>query len=378
MQSIQVTPANPNLTVGQTQQFTATGTYSDGSTKSLTSSANWLSSNTSVATISTSGLATAVAAGTSTITATFGTVSGTTTLTVPTATLVSIAVTPPTASVAPPNGTQQFTATGTYSDNSTKDLTATATWSTSNAAVATVTGGLATGLAPGTATITAALSGITGSATLTVTNPIVSIVVTPANPSIPVAITLQFTATAKFFDNTTADITSTATWTSSNPSVATVSDQIPTKGQARSIAPGTTTIQASSGGVNGSTTLTVTNATLVSIDIAPQNASLSLGNQLQYTATGHYSDSTTQDITNTVTWSSSAPLVANIVSSGLATGVGVGSTTIGAAKDGKSSSTNLTVNAANLVSIAITPSPLTLAPGNQPIFDRDRHLRQRE
>ena len=136
--------------------------------------------------------------------------------------------------------------------------------------MAKVTAGLATGLAPGIATITAALSGITGSATLTVTNPIVSIVVTPANPSIPVAITLQFTATAKYFDNTTADITSTATWTSSNPSVATVSDQMPTKGQARSIAPGTTTIQASSGGVNGSTTLTVTNATLVSIDIAPK------------------------------------------------------------------------------------------------------------
>jgi uncharacterized protein YjdB len=111
-------------TVNATQQFTATGTYSDSSTADLTSTATWSSSDTSLATISSSGLATGVAVGSATITATSGSVSGTAALTVdasrPTGpTLSSIAVTPSNPSVAV-NATQQFTATGTYSDSSIK------------------------------------------------------------------------------------------------------------------------------------------------------------------------------------------------------------------------------------------------------------------
>src|SRR5262249_23018155 len=80
--SIGVTPANPTVPVGGTQQFTATGTYSDSSTQNLTSQVTWASSNTAAATISSTGLATAVAAGTTTISATLGAVSGSTGLTV--------------------------------------------------------------------------------------------------------------------------------------------------------------------------------------------------------------------------------------------------------------------------------------------------------
>jgi len=64
-----------------TQQFTATGTYSDSTTGNVTSSVTWSSSNTAVATISNAGLATSIAAGSTTITATSGSISGSTTLT---------------------------------------------------------------------------------------------------------------------------------------------------------------------------------------------------------------------------------------------------------------------------------------------------------
>ena len=85
------------------------------------------------------------------------------------AALVSIAVTPADPSISV-GGTQQLTATGTYSNNSTKDLSSTAAWTTSPAGIASVsTSGLATGLAAGSTTVTAALSGVTGSTTLTVT-----------------------------------------------------------------------------------------------------------------------------------------------------------------------------------------------------------------
>ena len=80
--SIAVTPANPTIQTGATQQFTATGTYSDNSTQNITSQVTWVSSNTSVATINSAGLATGVSPGVPTISATQGAVTGSTTLNV--------------------------------------------------------------------------------------------------------------------------------------------------------------------------------------------------------------------------------------------------------------------------------------------------------
>ena len=80
--SISVTPANPTISGGASQQFTATGKYSDGSTQNLTASVGWSSLDQSVATITAVGLATAVGEGTSTIEAASSSISGSTTLTV--------------------------------------------------------------------------------------------------------------------------------------------------------------------------------------------------------------------------------------------------------------------------------------------------------
>jgi Domain of unknown function (DUF4082)/Domain of unknown function (DUF1929)/Bacterial Ig-like domain (group 2) len=82
LSSIAVTPSNPTVTVGGTQQFTATGTYSDASTQNLTSQVTWNSSNTGAATVTAGGLATAGATGTTTISAALGSVTGSTSLTV--------------------------------------------------------------------------------------------------------------------------------------------------------------------------------------------------------------------------------------------------------------------------------------------------------
>lgn len=86
LMSIAVTPANSSIAKETTQQFTATGIYSDGTALDLTAQVVWSASDTSVTTISTSGLAASVAAGSATITAVFGSISGTTSLTVTSAT----------------------------------------------------------------------------------------------------------------------------------------------------------------------------------------------------------------------------------------------------------------------------------------------------
>jgi hypothetical protein len=167
--SIAVTPVNPTNLVGATQQFTATGTYSDGSKQNLTSQAAWISSKIAVATINASGLATGVSAGSTTISAALAGVTNSATLTVtaPPA-LTSITVTP--ANPAILVGTSQpFTAAGTYSDGSTQNVTSQVTWSSSKTAVATISAsGLATAVTVGSTSILAILGGFTGSTLLTV------------------------------------------------------------------------------------------------------------------------------------------------------------------------------------------------------------------
>ena len=177
--SIAVTPANPTIVAGGTRQFTATGTYLDGSTQNVTSQAAWSSSKTTVATVSASGLATAVLAGSTTISATLAGVTGSTTLTVQTPlTLSSIVVTPANPTIVA-GGTQVFTATGTYSDGSTQNVTSQATWASSKSSVATVsTTGVATAVSAGNTAISATLAGVTGSSTLVVQAPPIAITTT--------------------------------------------------------------------------------------------------------------------------------------------------------------------------------------------------------
>jgi len=70
LSSIEITPASPaNLTVGLTEQFTATAIYSDGTTADISAKVTWVSSAPNVATISSSGLATGIGEGSTDITA---------------------------------------------------------------------------------------------------------------------------------------------------------------------------------------------------------------------------------------------------------------------------------------------------------------------
>jgi trimeric autotransporter adhesin len=358
--SIAVTPAAPSVAAGYTQQFTATGTYSNGTKQSLTSTATWTSSATTITTVSSGGLATSLVQGTTTITATSGAIQGSATLTVTAPVLASIAVSPSTAPVAA-GYTQQFTATGTYSNGTTQNLTSAATWTSSATAIATVrSGGLATCIAKGTATITAASGTIHGSATLTVTAAILtSIAVTPASPSEPAGEKQQFTATGTYSNGTTGNLTSAATWTSSAATIATVTSG----GLATSVAPGTTTIAATSGAITGSATLTVTPAVLTSISVTPAAPSVAAGHTQQFTATGTYSNGTKLTLTSTATWTSSATSIATVSGGGLATGVAPGTTTITATLGTISGSATLTVTAAVLTAISVAPGTASVATG---------------
>lgn len=350
--SIAISPAASSIAVHTSQQFTATGTYSDGSSADLTSLVTWASSSTGVATIDASGLASALNTGSTNISASLGGVSQSTSLTITAPTIVSIAVTPVGLTLGI-GINQQFVATATYSDGSSADLTSAVTWGTSASSVATINGsGLTTTVAAGQTTITARLGGFSDSTTLTVVAAhLVSIAVNPAVQTIAAGTTLQFTAIGSFDDGST-QLLQSVTWSAAPTSVASVD----ATGMVSGVGTGTATITATSGSVSGTASLTVSGATLVSIAVTPINSSMAVGTTKQFTATGTYSDSSTQDVTASVIWTSSTPAAAAINAQGLASSIATGTTTITASFGSITGSTGLTVSTAHLVSIAITPA----------------------
>jgi Bacterial Ig-like domain (group 2) len=213
-----ILPDNPGLAVGETRQFKAHPT--NGKERSMTH--KWESSNSKVLSISATGLARGVSEGAVTISVSSGDAKGTLDLEVTPAQLKSIDVSPTNKSLAAGNS-QQFTATGTYSDDSTNTLK-NVTWTSSATAVAAIdSSGSAKGLTVGSSTITATSGRLTGDTTLTVSPPQVeSIAVSSKRPWVGAGQTRRFTATATLSDGKTKDVTQHATWRSTDSSVATI------------------------------------------------------------------------------------------------------------------------------------------------------------
>ena len=253
--SIAIAPLNPSINIAATQQFVVTGTFSDNTTANVTANSTFVSGTPAVATISPTGLALGVTAGQSLITATSGGATASTTLTVKSATLLSLSVAPQ-APVLQIGATRQLAVMAAYSDGSSIDVTAASTFvSATPASVKVGSTGIITGVAAGSSVITASFGGKNASTTATVNAAtLTSIAVTPATATVGIAGVQQFVATATYSDNSTAIITNSVTWTSGNVAIATV---LPT-GAATGVSAGVTTITATSGLKSGFATLTVT------------------------------------------------------------------------------------------------------------------------
>lgn len=345
--SITIVAASPAIETSRTiangtsTTLTVIGNFSGLFTRDITDQATWASDNTSFAafnftTAPNKNRVTGVGPGSAHLTATVGNVtSAPYTLTVSSATVSSIAVTPAGPTVAA-GLSQQFTATGTFSDTSTQDITFDSTWTAtliSSPIAASVSNdpaskGLAKGLAVGTATINATfpLNGTSGSTVLTVTPAVLqSIAVTPVNSTIAGSSkTVNFTATGTLSDGTTKDVTSSAAWTSSATSVATIT----TGGVATTVATGTTTISAAIGSISGNTNLTVTALALSTLKIAPLTLTLNIGASNNFVVTATFADGSTQDVTASSSLISSNTAIATVSSAGVVTGVSAGTVTI--------------------------------------------------
>src|SRR3989454_688386 len=214
------------------------------------------------------------------------------------------------------------------------------TWTSSAPSVATVSAnGLVSGVAAGSATITATSEGKSGTAAITVTSvPVASVVVSPASASMQVGQTVQLTATT--LDANGNVLTGRAiAWTTNAAAVATGD----ATGLVSGVAPGAATITATSEGKSGTAAITGTSVPVASVVGSPASGGMEEGQTLQLTATPL--DANGNPFSGrTVTWVSSAPSLAGVSGSGLVvTGIGSGPATITATSDGTSGTSAVTV-----------------------------------
>jgi uncharacterized protein YjdB len=360
---ISVAPTTQSVAIGQTAQFTATGTYghrnSASTTEDISSQVTWTSSEPSVATVSATGLAQGVSAGTTTISASMngftGNIVATASLTVTGGGtgvgsiigITSLTVIPGSQTVAMPGQTSQFIAIGTTSTGATIDLTDQAAWSSASVQIASVLAstGLATAVGAGSDTITALYtnpgggSTIAGTATFAVTGgtteEYTAVQIIPGSQSVSASgQTGQFVALGTLGSTgVEEDVTDSPqiTWSSSIPSIASITSGLTSgDGVVAGLSAGTSTITAELKNADGSVvsstatvtvTLTPAPEPLLSLTIIP--GSITVGNLQdtgQFLAIGTYSSTpTVRDLTNSVTWTSSSPSVFPVNTNGTGT-----------------------------------------------------------
>ena len=346
--NVALAPSAPSITVGQTTTLVPTLTDANGNT--LTGRVvTWSSSATGVATVSTSGVVTGVAAGTATITATSEGKTGTATVTVTPVPVATVTVAPTTLSLVVP---QTGTLTATLKDANGNVLTGrTVTWTSGTPGVATVSSsGVVTAVGAGSATITATSEGKTGTATVTVTlAPVATVTLAPTTLGLVVAQTGTLTATLKDANNNVLT-GRTITWSSGTPGVATVS----TSGVVTAVAPGTATITATSETKSGTAQVTVTVAPVANVVLAPSAPSIGVGQTTTLVPT--LTDANGNTLTGrVVTWSSSATGVATVSTSGVVTGVAAGTATITATSEGKTGTATVTVLPPPVATVTVAP-----------------------
>lgn len=325
--TVAVSPSSDTLAVGTDQALVAT--LRDASNTVLTGrNIAWSSSNGQVATVSSTGVVTAFAAGTATISAVSeGHVGSASILVIPR--LASTVTLTPSSTNIIVGTTLQLSPQIT--DGFGNILTGRPiTYSSDNANIARVNDqGLVTAVAPGTARITAVSETKTGTATIVVSPvPVASVVVTPATATLLTNATLPLTAQAR--SSTNAVLTGrTVTWTTGSPSIALVNS---TTGVVTPVAPGIALIVATVDGIAGFSTITVQNPVIASVTVTGSN-SIPVGTTAQLTATPR--DNAGAALAGrVVTWSSSNESIAFVSGSGVVVALASGQVTISATSEG--------------------------------------------
>jgi hypothetical protein len=369
VKTISITPSSPNVAVTGSTQFHAIAGYTDGSTADITSAALWTSGTAAVASLEGHGLLTCKTVGSSTVSASAGGVIAVAPLVcsgpvLPQPVLIKTLAIAPSSSTVAVTGSTQFHAIASYWDGSTADLTSTATWATSVAAVAPLEGqGLLICKTAGISNVSASAAGVIAIAPLTCSGPqlpppivIKTIAITPSSTNVLVPDSTQFHAIASYSDGTTADITSTMTWTSSIAAVALSEGG----GLLLCKAAGISIISASAGGVPVTASLTCSPplpVVIKTITMTPLSLNVRLTDSAQLHATASYTDGSTADVTSAATWTTSVAAVATLSNHGLLLCVTSGTSNISVSDDGVVATIPLTCSGPQIVDVKFVTTP---------------------
>ncbi len=345
--AVAVAVNSATLNIGQSTQAVATLFDSAGSV--LTGRAiAWSSASSSVASVSASGLVTAIAAGSVAISATAEGVSGMATVTVnapPPAPVASVAVPAPSSIVLVGMNTQLSVVLKDAQGNALAGRSI--AYSSSNTRFATVSSnGLVRGVAPGDVTVSVTSEGVTGTIALSVQASAPppagahSVTVTLNANSLKVGQTTQATAVVK--DSSGNPLSGqTITWSSSNAAVATVSSS----GLVTANGAGSAAISASTSGKSGSSVMSVSAPpTVSSISVSMSSTTLNVGQSAQATAVARDAQGNAMSGVS-FSWSVSSTSVLGVSSGGMVSGVGAGSAQVKATASGVTGSLAVTVNA---------------------------------
>jgi len=363
LEAIEVSAENSAFPEGWNIQFVATGIFSDGVKLDISDEVTWSSSDNNVAEpVAGSSVFETKTTGSFTATAeeTLGSVSGSNRITVTSAVLSNIFITPSDTNMVV-GERLELTATGVYSDNTLLDLTEDVTWISSATVIATISEGFMTAVSVGGVQISVELNSITANADFTVTNETIeSIAITPGTVSLAQGTTIQLKATALFSDNSTKDITSDVIWVSSDTSIVTVDNSDTSQGLLITVSEGTATVQACLYGVCSEISVSVSSAVLESITISrDDNDLLPQQSFVYFTATGHFSNGSNQDMTNSVAWSTDSNNIAVISNqegfNGLLFALANGEAQVKAVFGDKEAYENITVSDISLTGFKVTP-----------------------
>lgn len=326
---LEISPESVNLAVGEKQKFTATAVTAGGKKKIVTDESSWSVSAQTVATIDQAGGLTTVSPGQVTVTATYEEATASASVTVTDATLLEIKVTPEEESIGVGDKVS-YKAVGTYEGGIKRDITSTVTWKTDRPISAvfseeSAARNVLTGLQMDEVTVAAEKDGVEGTAKLTITDTtIVGLAIEPLDQVVPVETMVEYKATAQYSDGTTRDVTSTATWSSANPLVASFSITPGMMHIATAITKGTTQVKADYNGLQATTSLTVQEIEVTAITVTPELASISVNGTVQYKAVATFANNSQLDVTRQSIWKVSDESLARISNAVFSSGEAVG------------------------------------------------------
>ena len=361
---ISISPEKVTTAIGGSTQLQAFGVLDDGAKIDLSSVATWKSSDDSVVTVDEQGMTQALAGGEAVITAEFSGLTANANFQVSEAKVVRLRLEPNELTLAP-GSSAQLTVTAFLDDGTQADLTQSIIWETSDDQIVTVDAGLATAVDPGSAAISVQWEDLSAAVEVTVTAyELVSIRIEPENVNLEIGDRIPLRAIGVYENQAEVDLSLSVQWSSSDRTVATVANSSGQEGVVSALAAGTTAITAGFNNLEGQIQVTVSEASLVSLEFAANSLSIREGATEQLEVYGLYSDMSKREVTALVNWASDDTNVVSISNAGTdkgtIQGVSVGMAEITASLDGVSASIPVVVTPPGLTEIVISPDNQTI------------------